>query len=141
MAKLVKAKIKMQIEGGNAVPGQKIGPVLGQQGVNIGDFISKFNAATQDRRGQLVPVILTVYEDRTFSMEFKQPPVSFLIKKAISLGKGSATANLTKVGKISQRQVTEIAKQKLPDLNTNKLESAENSVRGTAKSMGVEVTD
>jgi large subunit ribosomal protein L11 len=139
MAKKVKAQIKFLIEGGNATPGQKIGPALGQQGVNIGEFVSKFNEKTADRRGQLVPVILTVYEDRTFIMAFKQSPVSFLITKAIGIKKGSATPNTSKVGKLTKAQVKEIAQQKLADLNTRKIDSAMRIVAGTAKSMGVDV--
>jgi len=140
MAKQVKSRIKLLIEGGNAVPGQKIGPVLGQAGVNIGQFVQNFNEKTKDRRGVLVPTILTVYDDRTYDLEFKQPPVSFLILKALNIAKGSATANTKKVGKLAWSKVLEIAKQKLPDLNTNKLDSAANIIAGTAKSMGVEVT-
>lgn len=139
MAKEVKVKIKFEIEGGNAVPGQKLGPALGQHGINIGEFVSKFNEATQDRRGELVPVVLTVFEDRSMKMDFSQPPVSFLIKKSLGLKKGSAKANLEKVGKISKKQVEEIAQRKLPDFNTNNLKSAMKIVAGTAKSMGLEV--
>ncbi len=139
MAKKEKAQVKFEIEGGNATPGQKIGPALGQHGVNIGEFVSRFNEQTQDRRGQLVPVILHVYEDRTFSLEFKQSPASYLVAKAANISKGSASSNLVKVGKINKKQVEEIAKQKLPDLNTNKLASAMKIIAGTAKSMGVEV--
>lgn len=139
--KQLKAKIKFVIEGGNATPGQKIGPALGQHGVNIGEFVSKFNEKTQDRRGQMVPVILSVFDDRSISMEFKQSPTSFLVGKAINLKKGSGNANLNKVGKINRKQVEEIAKVKMVDFNTRKLESAMRIVEGTAKSMGVEVVD
>lgn len=139
MAKPIKAKVKFVIEGGNAVPGQKIGPALGQHGVNIGEFVSRFNEQTKDRRGEMVPVILNVYEDRTFSLEFKQAPMSFLVAKAAGVPKGSGTANTVKVGKISMAQATEIAKKKMPDLNTRKLESAIRTVTGTAKSMGIDV--
>jgi len=141
MAKPIKAKIKFVLEGGNATPGQKIGPALGQQGVNIGSFVSKFNEQTQTKKGQLVPVILTVYDDRTFSMEFKQPPAAYLIAKALNLKKGSATSNLQKVGKITRAQLLEIAKIKLPDLNTRNLDAAVNIIAGSAKSMGVEIVN
>lgn len=139
MAKPIKAKMKFLIEGGNAVPGQKLGPSLGQHGVNIGEFVSKFNEKTQDRRGELVPVILTVFEDRSFAMEFKAPPVSFLITKALGIKKGAATPNTQKVGKLTRKQVEEIAQKKLSDFNTRNLDSAMKIVAGTAKSMGVEV--
>lgn len=139
MAKQIKAQLKFEIEGGNATPGQKIGPALGQHGVNIGEFVSKFNEQTADRRGELVPCILTVYDDRSISLSFKQPPVAFLVKKATGIKKGSANPNLDKVGKISKAQIEEIAKKKMEDLNTRKLESAMAIVAGTAKSMGIEV--
>ncbi len=139
MAKAIKAKIKFVIEGGNAVPGQKIGPALGQHGVNIGEFVSRFNEQTKDRRGDLVPVILTVYEDRTFILNYKKAPVAFMVLKAAGLKKGSATSNTKKVGKISKAQVMEIAKQKLEDLNTRNLDSAARTVAGSAKSLGIEV--
>lgn len=131
--------MKFLIEGGNAVPGQKLGPSLGQHGVSIGEFVSKFNEKTQDRRGELVPVILTVYEDRTFAMDFKAPPVSFLITKALGLKKGSSTPNTEKVGKLSRKQAEEIAQKKLTDFNTRNLKAATKIIAGTAKSMGVEV--
>ncbi len=139
MAKIVKAKLKFEIEGGNASPGQKIGPALGQHGINIGEFVSKFNEKTQDRRGELVPVILTVYEDRSISMEFKKPPVSWMVKKAANVKKGAATPNTETVGSITKKQVEEIAKKKMEDLNTRKLDSAMNIVAGTAKSLGIKV--
>jgi large subunit ribosomal protein L11 len=137
--KQIKVKMKFVIEGGNATPGQKLGPALGQHGINIGEFVSKFNEKTQDRRGELVPVILTVYEDRSMDMQFFQPPVSFLISKAIGLKKGSATPNTEKVGKISKAQIAEIAEKKMPDFNTRNLEAAMKIVAGTAKNMGLEV--
>lgn len=139
MAKPIKAQMKFLIEGGNAVPGQKLGPSLGQHGVNIGEFVSKFNEKTQDRRGELVPVVLTVFEDRTFAMEFKAPPVSFLITKVLGIKKGSATPNTQKVGKLTRKQVEEIAQKKLSDFNTRNIKSAMKIVAGTARSMGVEV--
>jgi large subunit ribosomal protein L11 len=139
MAKKAVAKIKFEIEGANAVPGQKLGPALGQHGINIGEFVNRFNQDTQERRGELVPVILTLFDDRTFTLTYLQPPVSFLIKKALGIQKGSATANQNKVGKLNKAQLEEIAKRKMADFNTNNLESAMNIVAGTAKSMGVEV--
>jgi large subunit ribosomal protein L11 len=137
--KPIKAVLKFEIEGGNATPGQKLGPALGQHGINIGEFVSKFNEQTQERRGELVPVIMTLYDDRSFSLEFKEPPVSFLIKQAIKLKKGSATPNKEKVGQITKAQIKQIAERKMPDLNTRKLDSAMNIVAGTAVSMGLEV--
>ncbi|MFW5702426.1 MAG: 50S ribosomal protein L11 [Candidatus Dojkabacteria bacterium] len=137
--KKVKARLKFVIEGGNATPGQQLGPALGQHGINIGEFVNNFNQQTQDRRGELVPVILNLYEDRSMDMTFFQPPVSFLIQKEVGLKKGSATPNTQKVGKITKAQLKKIAERKLPDLNTNNLDSAVKIVAGTAKSMGLEV--
>lgn len=138
-ARQLKAQVKFVIEGGNAVPGQKIGPALGQHGVNIGEFVSRFNEQTRDRRGEMVPVILNVFDDRTFTLEYKKSPVTFMVMKAAGLAKGSATANTQKVGKLTKKQVEEIAKQKLPDLNTRNVAAAMKIVAGSAKSMGVEV--
>ncbi len=139
MAKVVKAKVKMQIEGGKAVPGQKLGPTLGQHGVPIGDFVNRFNEMTKDQMGTIVPCILTVYEDRSFDIELKSPPAANLIAKAIGLKKGSDTPNKKKVGTITMKQLEEIAKIKMNDLNTNNLESATRIIAGTAKSMGLEI--
>lgn len=141
MAKKIKVQLKFEIEGGNATPGQKLGPALGQHGINIGEFVSKFNEKTQDRRGELVPVILKVYEDRSMEMEFKEPPSSFLIAKAAGIQKGSGNPNLDKVGTIGKKQITEIAKRKMADMNTRKLDSAVNIIAGTAKSMGLTVEE
>lgn len=141
MAKPVKTVMKMIIDAGKATPAPPIGPALGQHGVNIGDFVNQFNEKTRDKMGNKIPVILTIYEDRSFSMEFKEPPVADLISKAIGLKKGSETPNTKKVGKLSKAQAKEIAEAKMPDLNTNKLESAIKIVQGTAKSMGLEVED
>ncbi|MBN1915421.1 50S ribosomal protein L11 [Candidatus Dojkabacteria bacterium] len=141
MAKPIKAKIKLQIEGGKAVPGQKLGPTLGQHGVPIGDFVNRFNEMTKDKMGTIIPCILTVYEDRTFSIELKSPPAANLIAKAIGLKKGSDTPNKKKVGKISRKQLEEIAKVKMADLNTNNLDSATKIIEGTAVSMGLEIND
>jgi large subunit ribosomal protein L11 len=139
MAKAVKVKMKFTIEGGKAVPGQKLGPALGQHGVPIGDFVNRFNEMTKDQMGYLVPCILTVYEDRTFDITLKQPTVSNLISKAINLKKGSDAPNKKKVGTITKAQIEEIAQRKMPDLNTTKLDSAMRIVEGTAKSMGLEI--
>ena len=139
MAKKVKAIIKLQAPAGQAVPGQKLGPVLGQHGVNIGLFCTEFNAKTKDQMGLIIPVILTVYEDRSFGMEFKKPPVTELIKQKLKLKKGSGKPNKEKIGKIKMADIESIAKIKMQDLNTDKLESAIASVSGSAKSMGLEI--
>ncbi|QQR93539.1 50S ribosomal protein L11 [bacterium] len=139
MAKKIKTIIKLQAPGGQAVPGQKLGPVLGSAGVNIGQFVQDFNAKTKDMNGMNIPCILTVYEDRTYSMEFKKPPVTDLIKKEINLKKGSGQPNKSKVGKIKMEQVKKIAEIKMPDLNTTSIDSAMKIVIGSAKSMGLEV--
>ena len=139
MAKKVKTIIKLQAPGGAAVPGQKLGPVLGSAGVNIGQFCTDFNAKTKDMAGYNVPVILTVYEDRTFTMEFKKPPMTDLIKKNLNIKKGSGKPNLNKVGTLSPEKAEEIAKIKLPDLNINDLAKAIKIVQGSAKSMGITV--
>ncbi|MBN1331756.1 50S ribosomal protein L11 [Candidatus Dojkabacteria bacterium] len=141
MAKPIKTQMKLIIEAGKATPAPPIGPALGQHGVNIGDFVNQFNEKTRDKMGNKIPVILTIYDDRSFSMEFKQPPVADLIQKATGIKKGSATPNTEKVGKLSKAQATEIAEVKMPDLNTNKIESAVKIVQGTAKSMGLEVEE
>lgn len=137
--KKVKSIVKLQVEAGKANPAPPLGPILGQNGVNIPEFCTRFNELSKSMMGFTIPVILTVYEDRTFEMILKKPPVASLIKNKIKLAKGSATPNLTKVGKISRSQVKEIATEKMPDLNTDNLESAMRTVEGTAKSMGVEI--
>lgn len=139
--KPVKTVMKLIIDAGKATPAPPIGPALGQHGVNIGDFVNQFNDKTKDKMGNQIPVILTIYEDRSFSMEFKEPPVADMIRKAIGLKKGSATPNLQKVGKLTNQQAAEIAQAKMPDLNTKKPESAANIVKGAARSMGVEVEE
>lgn len=139
--KPVKTVMKLIIDAGKATPAPPIGPALGQHGVNIGDFVNQFNEKTRDKMGNQIPVILTIYDDRSFSMEFKEPPVADMIRKATGIKKGSSTPNTQKVGKLTKAQAEEIAKTKMPDLNTNKLESAINIVRGTAKSMGIEVEE
>lgn len=139
MAKPVKVEMKLQIEAGKATPAPPIGPALSQHGVNIQEFCTRFNDMTRDKMGDVVPCILTVFDDRTFKIELKTSPVAFLIKKAIGLKKGSDTPNIKKVGTITKAQVEEIAKMKMEDLNTKNLDSAMKIVEGTAKSLGVEV--
>ena len=137
--KKVVGKIKLQIPAGKANPAPPIGPALGQHGVNIMQFCKEYNAKTQDKAGTIVPVEITVYEDRSFDFVLKTPPCSELIKKAAKIEKGSSTPNKTKVGTITAAQVTEIAKIKMPDLNANTIEAAEEMVKGTARNMGVTV--
>lgn len=141
MAKVVKAQIKLQIPGGAATPAPPVGSSLGQQGVNIMEFCKQFNAQTASRKGETVPVIITVYVDKTFTFIVKTPPATELIKKKINLAKGSPKPHTDKVGKISWRDVEEIAKVKLPDLNTDNLEQAKKIIAGSARSMGVDVVD
>lgn len=139
MAKKITTKIKLQIPAGKANPSPPVGPALGQHGVNIMDFCKKFNEATKNSGDVTIPVIITVYADRTFSFITKTPPASELIKKACGIIKGSAEPNKTKVGKITRKQLEEIAKVKMPDLNAVTLDAAVNIIAGTAKNMGVEV--
>ena len=131
--------IKLQIPGGKANPAPPIGPALGAAGVNIMGFCKEFNAATQDRPGDLLPVVITVYSDKTFSFVMKQHPVSSLIKKALGLESGSKIPNRNKVGKLTRSQITAIAEQKMKDMDVVLLQSAEKMVEGTARSMGVDV--
>jgi large subunit ribosomal protein L11 len=138
--KKIQAQVKLQVPAGQANPAPPIGPALGQHGVNIMEFCKQFNAKTQKmEQGLIIPVILTVYQDRSFTFIMKTPPVSILIKKAIGLAKGSSNPNREKVGALSKAQVTEIAKQKMTDLNVNSLEAAMRTVEGTARSMGVDI--
>ena len=141
MAKVKKIEgfIKLQIQAGKANPSPPIGPALGQHGVNIMEFCKAFNAKTQESAGSIIPVVITVYADRSFSFITKTPPVPSLIMVALGIKKGSGEPNKDSVGTISISQVEEIAKTKLPDLNTNKLDSAISMVKGTARSMGVKV--
>lgn len=141
MAKAVKAQIKLQIPGGAATPAPPVGNNLGQHQVNLMEFCKQFNAATATKKGETVPVIITVYVDKTFSFVLKTPPTSELIKKKINLAKGSSKPNTDKVGKISWKDIEDIAKIKLPDLNANDIEQAKKIVAGSARSMGVEVID
>ncbi|WP_035586576.1 50S ribosomal protein L11 [Hippea jasoniae] len=139
--KEVVAQIKLQIEAGKASPAPPVGPALGQHGVNIMDFVKKFNDATKDRMGDIVPVVITVYADRSFDFITKTPPASSLIKKALGIEKGSSDSARVKVGKLSKQQLEEIARVKLPDLNTNDIYKAMKIVAGTAVNMGVEVEE
>lgn len=141
MAKAVKAKIKLQIPGGAATPAPPVGNNLGQHQVNLMEFCKQFNAATSTKKGETVPVIITVYVDKTFTFEIKTPPASELIRKKINISKGSSRPNTDKVGKITMDQIEEIAKIKLPDLNANSLEQAKKIIAGSARSMGVVVLD
>jgi large subunit ribosomal protein L11 len=140
MAKKVIGEIKLQLSGGQATPAPPVGPALGQHGLNIMDFCKAFNARTQKDQGIIIPVVITVFADRTYSFITKTPPASFLLRKAAGLEKGSGEPNRNKVGKVSMNQVEEIARTKMPDLNADSLTSAVNTILGTARSMGIEVT-
>jgi large subunit ribosomal protein L11 len=139
MAKKVKTLIKVQVIGGKATPAPPLGPALGQHGMNIAEFCQRINAATQDRLGEVVPAIITLYEDRSYDFILKTPPVSELLKKAAKIEKGSGKPLTEKVGKVTRAQVREIAEKKMPDLNCSTIESAMKQVEGTARNMGIEV--
>jgi large subunit ribosomal protein L11 len=139
MARKVLTLIKLQVPGGQANPAPPVGPALGQHGVNIMEFCKAFNAQTQGDMGTIIPVEITVFEDRSFTFITKTPPAAVLIKQAIGLEKGSGEPNRIKVGTISRAQVRQIAEKKMPDLNANDLDQAERIIEGTARSMGVEV--
>lgn len=139
MAKKLVTQVKLQIAGGAATPAPPVGPALGQHGLPIGDFVAKFNAATQDRRGETVPVIINVYEDRTFDFITKTAPASDMIMKAAKIQKGSSNPLTTKVGSITKAQLQEIAEKKMPDLNANDIDAAMKIIAGTARQMGVEI--
>ncbi|MFP4083604.1 MAG: 50S ribosomal protein L11 [Desulfonatronovibrio sp.] len=139
MAKKEMAKIKLQIPAGAANPSPPVGPALGQHGVNIMEFCKSFNAKTQDNKGMVIPVVITVYQDRSFSFITKTPPAPVLLLKAAKLDKGSGEPNKTKVGKVTRNQVQEIAQLKMPDLNAADVNAAVKTIMGTAKSMGIEV--
>jgi large subunit ribosomal protein L11 len=139
MAKKIKTIVKLQIPGGRANPAPPVGPALGQHGLNIQDFCARFNAATQDKNGDIVPVEITVFEDRTFDFVMKTAPAAELIKKAAKVEKGSANPLKNKVGKITKAQVKEIAETKMVDLNANDVEEAMKIIEGTARSMGIKV--
>lgn len=139
MAKKVVGQIKLQIPAGKANPSPPVGPALGQQGVNIMEFCKAYNARTQDQEGLIIPVIITVYADRSFTFITKTPPASVLLLKAAKIPKGSGVPNKDKVGKVTKTQVEEIAKIKMPDLNACNIEGAMRIIEGTARSMGLEV--
>lgn len=137
----LKAKIKLQAPGGQATPAPPIGPALGQHGVNIGQFVQQFNAATKALNGMLVSVVINVYGDRSFDFEVKSPPASVLLKDAAKIAKGSGVPNKDKVGAITREQLRSIAERKLADLNACTIEAADRIVAGTARSMGIEILD
>jgi large subunit ribosomal protein L11 len=139
MAKKVLTEIKLQAVGGQASPAPPVGPALGQHGVNIMEFVKSFNAQTQGDLGTVIPVVITVYEDRSFTFVTKSPPAAVLIRQALSLEKGSSEPNREKVGTITQAQLREIAEKKMKDLNANDVDAAAKIIAGTARSMGVEV--
>lgn len=139
VAKKIKVQIKLQIPAGKANPAPPVGPALGQHGLNIAEFCQKFNAATANLGGDITPVVITVYEDRTYTFILKTPPASVLIKKAAKVEKGSGKPLTDKVGKVTRAQIREIAEKKMPDLNTTDLAAAERTIMGTARQMGIEV--
>ncbi len=141
MAKKITGYIKLQIPAGQATPAPPVGPALGQHGVNIVQFTKEFNARTQDQQGMIIPVVITVYADRSFSFITKTPPAAVLLKKAAGIQSGSGTPNKTKVGTITKAQCEEIAQLKMPDLNAANLETATSMIMGTARSMGLTVTE
>jgi large subunit ribosomal protein L11 len=141
MAKKEVGQIKLQLPGGQATPAPPVGPALGQHGLNIMDFCKAFNARTQKQQGIIIPVVITVYADRTYSFITKTPPASFLLRQAAGIDKGSGVPNREKVGQVTRAQVEEIAKTKLEDFNAYSLEAAVETVLGTARSMGIEVKD
>jgi large subunit ribosomal protein L11 len=139
MAKKVVAVVKLQCPAGAANPSPPVGPALGQHGVNIMEFCKAFNAQTQSQQGLIIPAVITIYADRSFTFVTKTPPASILLKRAAKIAKGSAAANKEKVGKVTRAQVREIAKTKLPDLNANDVDAAMRIIEGTARNMGIEV--
>ena len=141
MAKKIKTILKLQIKAGQATPAPPVGPALGQQGLNIQDFCTKFNNATKDKMGQVVPVVITVYDDRSYDFIMKTPPAAELLKKAAGVQKGSGKPHAEKIGKVTKAQIKEIAEAKLPDLNTDNVEQAMKIIEGTARQMGLTVTE
>ncbi len=141
MAKKVVGMVKLQITAGNATPAPPVGPALGQQGVNIMEFCKQFNSRTQSQAGLIIPVVITIYQDKSFTFITKTPPAAVLLKKAAKLEKGSGEPNRNKVGMVTRSQVKEIAKLKMPDLNAMDLDMAESMVAGTARSMGIDVIE
>ena len=141
MAKEITAKIKLQAKGGQATPAPPVGPALGQHGVNIGQFVSQFNERTKSLNGTIVPVVITVFSDKSFTFEVKSPPAAVLLKQSAEIAKGSGVPNKEKVGKVTSEQLRKIAETKFKDLNAYDLDQAEKIIRGTARSMGVEIID
>ena len=141
MAKKIETYIKLQVPAAKANPSPPVGPALGQHGVNIMEFCKQFNARTQHQTGLVIPVVITIFTDRSFTFVTKTPPAAILLKRAAGLAKGSGVPNRTKVGKVSPKQVREIAELKAPDLNSATVEAAERMVQGTARSMGIEIAD
>jgi len=139
MPKAIKTIIKLQIPAGQANPAPPIGPALGQHGLDIQKFCAQFNEATKDKGGDIIPVEITVYEDRSFDFKLKTPPAAELLKKTAGIEKGSGEPHKTKVGKVTKKQIREIAEKKMPDLNTNDIEKACRIIEGTAKNMGIEI--
>lgn len=138
MAKIVKTQFKLNLAAGEATPAPPVGPALGQHGIPIMEFIKEYNAKTADKKGNVIPAVITVYEDRSYDFITKLPPVAAMIKKTLGIEKGSGEPNTVKVGKLTDAQIAEIAGDKLKDLNTDNLEAAKNIIRGTAKSMGID---
>ena len=141
MSKPIKAKIKLQIPAGKATPAPPVGTALGPYGLNIGDFVNKFNEATKDKGDSIIPVELTIYEDRTFEFKLKTSPASDMLRKAAGVAKGSGTPHTIKVGKVSKSQIRQIASAKMEDLNAHDIDQAAKIIEGTARSMGIEVSD
>ena len=139
--KKIKAIVKLQIPAGKATPAPPVGPALAQHGLNISEFCQKFNDMTKNNQGFKIPVEVTIFEDRTYSLKLNQPPAAELLKKAAGIEKGSGTPNKTKVAKISKAQLKEVAEKKLPDLNTDDIEQAMKTIEGTAKNMGIEIKE
>lgn len=141
MAKPIKTQLKLQIPAGQATPAPPIGPALGQHGVNIGEFVKQFNEATKDKAGEIIPVEITIYEDRSFDFKLKISPASDLLRRAAGIEKGSGEPHKNKIGKITKAQLREIAEKKMQDLNANSVEAAEKIIAGTARSMGIDITE
>ena len=139
MAKAIKTVIKLQIPAGKATPAPPVGTALGPHGINIGDFVKKYNDASAQMAGEIVPVEITIFEDRTFEFKLKTPPASDLLRRAASVEKGSGKPNLQKVGKVTKEDIRKIAERKMEDLNADTIDAAENIIMGTARSMGIEV--
>ena len=141
MAKPIKVTLKLQLPAGKATPAPPVGTALGPHGINIGDFVKKYNDATKDMGNDIVPVEITVYEDRSFDFKLKTPPASDLLRKAAGIEKGSGTPNKQKVGKVTRADIRKIAERKMPDLNADSVEAAERIIMGTARNMGIEIID